>query len=73
LASLTLRDSVCRTWLVKKQLHFAKEVHAILFEKNEVSALPDLNKTLRGGIGEFAKDCLRARNRGRGIPLSNHN
>ena len=42
-------------------------MHAILFEKNEVSALPDLNKTLRGGIGEFAKDCLRARNRGTGI------
>src|SRR6266516_4610022 len=33
-------------FLVQEQLDFAKEMHAILFEKNEVSALPDLNKTL---------------------------
>src|SRR5499426_471564 len=47
-------------------------MHAIPFEKNKVSALTDLNKALVRGITEFAKDRLCARNRGGGIPLSNH-
>ena len=46
-------------------------MHAILLQENEVSALPDLNKTFRVGVGEFAEDRLRPCDQG--IPLCDDN
>ena len=46
-------------------------MHAILLQENQVSALPDLNKTFKGCIVELAEDRLCPCDQG--IPLSNHN
>jgi hypothetical protein len=72
-AGLRFKVLVCRAWLIKKQLYFAKKLDAILLQKNEVSALPNLHKTFILGVGEFAEDRLRPCDQGTAIPLCEHN
>ena len=58
--------------MVDRRIKAAKFPTVKSLDSFDFAAFPDLNKALVRGITEFAKDRLCARNRGAGIPLSNH-